>query len=138
MMFDDYNSDNYASMTDGLDRRAFMQGLLDSFGVKSLITIDAKAQHLTAFARNTPANDRLMVFTKTSMQSSQMLKFRLATEILPTSHALIYPSKFMVKDLLAGTSQMLTADQLTSEGFAVNLASEGSTAFVIEPVPAMK
>ncbi|HVK60241.1 MAG TPA: hypothetical protein VM432_01775, partial [Bdellovibrionales bacterium] len=131
LLFDDYNSSDYATLSSPLVRRTFLRGLLADFGVHPSIVVSAAAERVSVFARQSPRNDLLWITVKTSTQRQQEISLRVRPETMPGS--LNTAGMYEVEDILSGARQVLSGQDLMAKGFTVVLAAEGSTVFVVRP-----
>jgi hypothetical protein len=128
-LYDEYDSSEFVHIADFATRRLFTQALLKDFGVKPKLGVDSRADRVAAFARVNPARDLTWITVKTTSRNAQALRLTIDPSVLPIG------SKFEVTDLLNGSSEVISSQDLTTNGFALNLKSEASTVFVVRAKP---
>ncbi|MBC7540367.1 MAG: beta-galactosidase [Bacteriovorax sp.] len=132
LIFEDYNSSDYAKMTQPLERKLFMKGLIDEAGVLTKLQLSKNAERVVAFARHDPEQKVLWITVKTGTQKSQAIDLKVSAELLLSS--LKKSIRYSVKDLLSKKTLILTGADLTQKGFGINLGPNGSAVYVVSQV----
>lgn len=128
LIFDDYNSSDYANLTDPEGRRAFLRALTREFGVEPGLKLGAGAERVAAFARTD--GQSLWITVKTGTRRKQHLRLTIGSDFLPSAAA------YEIEDLFGGHRRVLTSAEITGEGFRFDLSAEGSTVLLVQPISA--
>jgi len=130
LIFEDYNSNNYASMTEPRERRKFLKAVLAEAPIKSQFLLSQNAERTVAFARKDPEHKLLWITIKTGSQFSQSLELKVNALLLSDSGEL--KKEYLVKNLLTKKHQVISGNNLTQKGFPLSLGPNDSAVYVIE------
>jgi hypothetical protein len=130
LIFNDYNSSNYAGLQEPVQRKQFMQAILAESNYSPLMKFSSDAKLTVAFARRDLEKKLIWITVKTGLQGPQKIKLQMAAKLL--SKGLGMPKEIKITDLLSQEAQTSSFSKLTTEGFDVALKADGSTVFVIE------
>jgi hypothetical protein len=132
-IYKDFNSDGYANMADVPARRAFLEGILSELKLVPQIHIAEGADRVVAFAREQQARKRpkkaSMRKIWVTVKSGRVTPVDLHVQWSGADANAFY----LVTNVLTGSFDTYRGGELTSKGFAVSLAANGSTAYFIEP-----
>lgn len=134
MFFEGYNGTHYAGLGELKERRAFLEALFAGTEVARHFIPSENAERFVVFARKDPQHEMVWVTVKTGTERPQSLKVRVNEGFLQDALA-ASGEKFQVRELLAAdpqASQVLTQQQISEQGFVVELGANGSGVYVIE------
>jgi len=123
--YEDLNSNSYAQITDLPARRAFMNDLLASAGVKPSLEIVRGGDRLAAFARRSNKQPGLWITLKSGQEAETSGAVKVRPDLLPAG------PRLRVRDLWTGESQVLNRLQAL-RGLEYRLGPSGSTVLFVE------
>lgn len=139
LLFEDYNSNDYAQLPDPLEHKLFMKGLLHDTEVQSNLILSKNARQTVAFARTDPEQKMLWITVKTGHLAAQELKLKINSQFLFQSMGTLKRKNkkyseisFTVTHLLSKKTQILNAFELIHSGIDLPLAPNESAVYVIK------
>jgi Glycosyl hydrolases family 35 len=136
-VFEDYNSNTYANLSQPDDRRLFMQMLMREKNVNPHLEFSTGAELTVAFARQDPKKELLWVTVKTGLRAPQDLFLRVNPNLLSsalnlsTAMTSLGEPKLLVTDILTNQTQQISFAEIVNQGFKLHIEGNGSSVFVL-------
>jgi hypothetical protein len=129
LLYDVFNSDDYASAEDIKQRTLFLKRLLHDHNIISRIavavSVDDEQARVVAFGRQVPDRPEFWVTAKSGSESHSAFRVTVRDADPET--------RYSVEDLLSTRKQTLTGQELRTQGFDADLDRVGSTVYWIAP-----
>lgn len=124
LMYDDFNSNRYAVLSDVAEKRQFFESLLSEAQIQPTLQIAGGGDRLVAFARRDKAGGRWWITVKNAQKKD--VDFQIILNGWASAKG------FQVKDLLTDARPTLTQAAARQVRFSGHLKSEGSTVFFVD------
>ena len=125
-IYDVFNTDTYANVSDVPARRQVVQNILDDLHIVGNLNLVGGGDRVVAYARAGADGKTFWVTAKSGRLDTytNRIQFRAG----------VGTSTYQITDVFSGAITQMTGEELAKTGFPITLKPNGSTAFYITPV----